>query len=63
MWLAWDEWFTSTNVDEFEKIPHEDSSNTLVQNIINVEHVIDVKNKSFKIVPIKGFFIFWIILW
>jgi hypothetical protein len=62
MLLAWDEWFTSTNVDEFEKIPHEDYSNTLLQNIINVEHIIDDENKAFKIAPIKGFLIFWIIL-
>ncbi len=39
----------------FEEIVDEDYTNTLVQNILSLEHVIDNNDKSITITPIEGF--------
>ncbi len=42
------------NEDNFD----EDCIDTLIQNILNVKHVIDDNNKLLTIVPIEGFWFF-----
>jgi hypothetical protein len=41
--------------NQFEKLYDEDYASTLVENIINVEHIIDNDETSLTIAPIKGF--------
>ncbi len=43
------------NEDNFD----EDCIDTLIQNILNVKHVIDDNNKLLTIVPIEGFWFFF----
>ncbi len=43
------------NLNTFEGLVDEDWTNKLVQNILNLEHVINNNDKSMTIVPREGF--------
>ncbi len=50
-----DENFEIKNLNTFEEVVDEDWTNTLVQNILNLEHVINNNDKSITIIPREGF--------
>ncbi len=43
------------NFDKFEVMLEEDNTNTLIHNLLDVEHIVDDNNNSLTIVATKGF--------